>query len=250
MLSLSGKKILVTGASSGIGQSIAQLASESGAYVVLMARRENALAETITKLKGSQHQYYGVDVTEDDRVKEVIKQAISDGVPFDGFVHSAGSELTVPLKLLSRNTFEKVLSVNAFAAFNIAKLLIQKGNLNPQGASFVFISSVMAALGQAAKIGYCASKGALTSGAKAMALELAPRNIRVNTILPGMVESEMSLELLKNLDEENVNKIKAMHPLGIGKVEDVAYSALYLLSDISKWVTGTSMFVDGGYSAH
>jgi NAD(P)-dependent dehydrogenase (short-subunit alcohol dehydrogenase family) len=83
-----------------------------------------------------------------------------------------------------------------------------------------------------------------------MALELASRRIRVNTILPGMVESEMSLELLGNLDEDSVNKIKAMHPLGIGKVEDVAYSALYLLSDISKWVTGTSMFVDGGYSAH
>lgn len=250
MLDLSGKKILITGASSGIGQSIARLAAEGGAMVVLLARRENILADIVSQLKGSGHQYYAADVTDDDRVKEVIKQAVADGTPFDGFVHSAGSELTVPLKLLNRNAFEKVLAVNAFAAFNIAKLLIQKGNINPAGASFVFISSVMAALGQAAKVGYCASKGALTAGAKAMALELASRRIRVNTILPGMVESEMSLELLGNLDEDSVNKIKAMHPLGIGEVEDVAYSALYLLSDISKWVTGTSMFVDGGYSAH
>lgn len=249
MLDLSGKKILITGASSGIGQSIARLAAESGAAVVLLARRENILTDIVSQLKGSGHQYYAVDVTDDDRIKEVIKQAVADSVPFDGFVHSAGSELTVPLKLLNRNAFEKVLSVNAFAAFNIAKLLIQKGNINPAGASFVFISSVMAALGQAAKVGYCASKGALTAGAKAMALELASRRIRVNTILPGMVESEMSLELLGSLDEDSVNKIKAMHPLGIGKVEDVAHSALYLLSDISKWVTGTSMFVDGGYSA-
>lgn len=249
MLSLSGKKILVTGASSGIGKSIAIQAAEIGAAVVLMARREQLLSEIASKLKGTGHQYFAVDVSNDEAISASIKLAVSDGIPFDGFVHSAGSELTIPLKMLNRAAFEKILSINAFAAFNISKILLQKGTFNSQGGAFVFIGSVMAALGQPAKVGYCASKGALVSGAKAMALELASKKIRVNTILPGMVRSEMSLELLSHLDESNIKRITDMHPLGIGQVTDVANGALFLLSDLAGWITGTSMFIDGGYSA-
>ena len=249
MISLSGKKILITGASSGIGKSIAMLAAEAGARVVLIARRERLLSDIIDELKSQDHQYFAIDITDDEKVGSSIKQAVSDGVPFDGFVHSAGSELTVPLKMLNANALEKVMSVNTFAAFNISKILTQRGNFKTQGGSFVFIGSVMAALGQPAKIGYCASKGALVAGAKAMALELAYKKIRVNAILPGMVKSEMSLELLSHLDESNIKRITDMHPLGIGQVTDVANAALFLLSDLAGWITGTSLFIDGGYSA-
>ncbi|TAN00557.1 MAG: SDR family oxidoreductase [Chitinophagaceae bacterium] len=249
MLSLSGKKILITGASSGIGKAIVEQAAEIGAKVVLMARREELMSEIVAGLKGDGHQYFAVDASDDNKVGASLKLAVSDGVPFDGFVHAAGSELTVPLKMLSRNAFEKVMSINTFAAFNISKILIQKGNFSLGGGAFVFIGSVMAALGQPAKTGYCASKGALMAGARAMALELAPKRIRVNTILPGMVKSEMSLGLLDSLDESGVKRIVEMHPLGIGEVTDVANVALFLLSDLGRWITGTSLWVDGGYSA-
>ena len=250
MLSLENKKILVTGASSGIGQSSAKLIAEAGGNAVLISRREELLAEVTAALPGAGHNFFAVDVTDDEMITQVIKKSVLESGPFDGFVHSAGMELTAPLKILNKNSFEKALMLNAFAAFQIAKILIQKGNFNSTGGSFVFIGSVMANLGQPAKIGYCASKGALTAGAKAMALELSNKKIRVNTIQPGMVESEMSLELLSNLGEDNIKKIREMHPLGIGRVEDVANTVAFLLSDLSKWITGSSVFVDGGYSAH
>jgi NAD(P)-dependent dehydrogenase (short-subunit alcohol dehydrogenase family) len=249
LLNLQSKKILVTGASSGIGRNIAELIAEAGGTVVLFARRKDLLAGILTNLKEKNHKFFDVDVTDELMVTQCIKEALKDGIPFDGFVHSAGMELTVPLKALSKSNFEKAIILNAFSAFFIAKVLLQKGNLSSTGASFVFISSIMAVLGQSAKIGYCASKGALTAGAKAMALELAQKKIRVNTILPGMVESEMSIKLLTNLGEENANKIKEMHPLGIGNVADVGHATIFLLSDLSKWITGTSLIVDGGYSA-
>lgn len=250
MLNLKDKKILVTGASSGIGQAISKVAAEAGASLTVMARRKDRLDDLIASLPGSGHRSFETDLNDDAVVTQQIKEAVGDGKPFDGFVHSAGMELTVPLKVLSRNNFEKALMLNAFAAFHIARALTQKGNLNPDGGSFVFIGSVMAELGQPAKVGYCASKGALTAGARALALELSPKKIRVNTIQPGMVESEMSLDLLANLSEENIAKIKSMHPLGIGKVDDVANMAIFLLSDMATWITGSSIFVDGGYSAH
>lgn len=249
MNNFEGKKFLITGASSGIGRKTAELIAEQGGTVVLFARREELLSEILRNLKGDTHQYFPVDVTDDGLVQQYIKESVKDGIPFNGFVHSAGMELTVPLKVLSKISFEKAIMLNAFSAFYIAKVLLQKGHFSSSGGSFVFISSIMAALGQPAKIGYSASKGALTSGAKSMALELAAKKIRVNTILPGMVESEMSLSLLSNLNDENINKIKEMHPLGLGDVTDVANATLFLLSDSSKWITGTSLIVDGGYSA-
>jgi NAD(P)-dependent dehydrogenase (short-subunit alcohol dehydrogenase family) len=249
MVSLKDKKFLITGASSGIGRKTAELIAEHGGTVVLFARREELLSQMIGNLKGNNHQYFAVDVTDDNLVQQCVKEAVTDGVPFSGFVHSAGMELTVPLKVLSKVAFEKAIMLNAFSAFYIAKVLLQKGNFSSSGGSFVFISSIMAAIGQPAKVGYSASKGALTSGAKAMALELAAKKIRVNTILPGMVETEMSLSLLATLGDENVNKIKEMHPLGLGDASDVSNTALFLLSDLSKWITGTSIIVDGGYSA-
>jgi NAD(P)-dependent dehydrogenase (short-subunit alcohol dehydrogenase family) len=121
--------------------------------------------------------------------------------------------------------------------------------LDENGASFVFISSVMGILGQSGKVAYSSSKGALISGAKAMALELAKKKIRVNCILPGVVETEMSNEMFQKLSEESKKSILEMHPLGLGKPEDIANACAFLLSDASGWITGTNLLVDGGYSA-
>ena len=142
-----------------------------------------------------------------------------------------------------------MFSVNVIAGFELAKIISKKKYLYKNGASFVFISSVMGILGQLGKIGYCSSKGSLISGVKAMALELASKKIRVNCILPGVVETEMSNEMFQKLSEESKKNIVDMHPLGLGKPEDIAYACVYLLSDSARWVTGTNLIIDGGYSA-
>jgi len=145
--------------------------------------------------------------------------------------------------------YEEIFSVNVISGFELAKIISKKKHLGKNGTSFVFISSVMGILGQAGKVGYCSSKGALISGTKAMALELAKKNIRVNCVLPGAVETEMSKKMLEKLPEESKKSIINMHPLGLGRPEDIANACAFLLSDASRWVTGTNLIVDGGYSA-
>ncbi len=248
MIQLIGKKILITGSSSGIGRATAIEAAKAGAKLVLMARRKDLLTELVESLHGSGHHFFSVDLTDEEALATALKESLSDNVPYDGFVHSAGMEMTIPLKMLNQSHILKALELNTFSAFHISRLLLAKNSFSP-GGSIVFISSIMAALGQPAKIAYCASKAALCAGAKAMALELAPKKIRVNSILPGMVESDMSLGLLSSLSEENVTKIKEMHPLGIGSVIDVANAVCFLISDLSSWITGSEIIIDGGYSA-
>ena len=166
-----------------------------------------------------------------------------------GFVHSAGIEMTLPLRSMQPSYYEDMFATNVISGFELARIISRKKYLGESGVSFIFISSVMGILGQAGKVGYCSSKGALISGAKAMALELAKKNIRVNCILPGVVETEMSNKMLENLPEESKKSILGMHPLGLGKPEDIANACAFLLSDASRWITGTNLIVDGGYSA-
>lgn len=246
--SLQGKNILITGASSGIGRQCAISCSQMGANVVLIARNEERLKKTFDKLEPGNHLYYSQDITKYHKLESIIKNAVNAVGKISGFIHSAGIEMTLPFNVLTPAKFEEVYSINVISAFNIAQLISKKKYIGAK-ASFVFISSIMAQLGQPGKIGYCSSKGALISGARAMALELVHKQIRVNSILPGMVKSEMSLKLLNTLSDDAKREIDKMHPLGIGSVNDVANACIYLLSDASKWVTGTNLIVDGGYSS-
>jgi NAD(P)-dependent dehydrogenase (short-subunit alcohol dehydrogenase family) len=145
--------------------------------------------------------------------------------------------------------YNEIFSVNVFSGFELAKIISKKNYINDAGGSFVFISSIMGMVGQPGKIGYCASKGALLAGSRAMALELAAKKIRVNCVCPSIVETEMTEKLFQGLPEESKQEIIKMHPLGLGKPEDVASAALFLLSDTSRWITGSQLVVDGGYSA-
>jgi len=157
--------------------------------------------------------------------------------------------MTLPLKMMKPEYYEKLFSTNVISGFEIAKIMSKRNYLDNYGASFVFISSIMGILGQSGKVGYCSSKGALISGMKAMALELYSKNIRVNCVSPAIVETDMTKKLFENISEDSKNEISKMHPMGFGKPEDVANACIYLLSDASKWVTGTNLIVDGGYSA-
>ena len=246
---LKNKNIIVSGASSGIGRQCAVTFSQLGANVILIARNEERLKDTFNKLKKGNHLTISQDITEYDKLEEVVNTAVGKIGKISGFVHSAGIEMTVPLRSMTPSYYENMFVINVISGFELARIISKKKYLDEKGVSLIFISSVMGMIGQSGKIGYCASKGALISGSKAIALELAKKNIRVNCVLPGVVETEMSNKMLENLPEESKKSIINMHPLGLGRPEDIAYACAYLLSDFAKWVTGTNLIVDGGYSA-
>jgi len=240
---------MVTGASSGIGRQCAITFSQLGANIILIARNEERLKGTYNKLEKGNHLIISQDIIDYDKLEKVVNTTVDKLGRISGFVHSAGIEMSLPLRNMQPSYYEKMFSVNVIAGFELAKIISKKKYLNKDGTSFVFISSVMGILGQSGKIAYCSSKGALISGVMAMALELAKKNIRANCILPGVVETEMSNKMLENLPEESKKSILGMHPLGLGKPEDIANACAFLLSDASRWITGTNLIVDGGYSA-
>ena len=247
--SLKSKNILITGASSGIGRRCSIIFSKLGANVILISRNKENLKKTYQQLESGNHLYFAQDVTEYDKLENIISKSVSRIGKISGFVHSAGIGMTLPIKSLSPIHYEKIFSVNVISAFELAKIISKKKYLNENGSSFIFISSIMGLLGEEGKVAYCSSKGALISASKAMALELSQKKIRVNCILPAVVETEMSEMFFNTISTEAKKDILDMHPLGLGNPDDIAYACVFLLSDASKWVTGTSLIVDGGYSA-
>ncbi len=249
LFNLDNKNIMITGASSGIGKQCAITFSQFGANIILVARNKERLEQTFNKLNKGNHIFIVQDITEYDKLEEIINISVGKIGRISGFVHSAGADKLLPFKLIEPATYEEMFATNTISGFEIARIISKKKYMNSEGASFVFISSIMGILGQIGKIAYCSSKGAVVSGIKAMALELASKKIRVNSILPAVVETEMSKQVLGNLSGESREEILNMHPLGLGKPDDIAYACAFLLSDTSRWITGTNLIVDGGYSA-
>jgi NAD(P)-dependent dehydrogenase (short-subunit alcohol dehydrogenase family) len=248
LIDLTNKHILITGASSGIGKETALLVSKLGARVSLVGRNKESLQIVLSQLEGNNNFIYDFDITNFNEIENLVKIIVENSGPIDGFVHSAGIEMTRPLKMLKVNHYNDVFDINLISALEITKFLTKNNNIS-DNASILFISSIVGILGQAGKTAYSASKGALIAASKCLAIELASKKIRVNTILPALVETEMSSKILESLSEENKFKILNMHPLGFGKPIDVANSAAFLLSSAAKWITGVEFIIDGGYSA-
>jgi len=227
IFNLTNKNIFITGASSGIGRQCAITFSQLGANVILIARNKERLKATFDKLEKGNHLIISQDIAAYNKLEEVVNTAVDKVGKISGFVHSAGIEMTVPLRSMTPSYYENMFAINVISGFELARIISKKKYLDEKGVSFIFISSVMGMLGQSGKIGYCASKGALISGVKAMSLELAKKNIRVNCVLPGVVETEMSNKMLENLPEESKKSIINMHPLGLGRTEDIAYACAY-----------------------
>ena len=248
MLTLKGKVILITGASSGIGRMCAIIASMLDASIILIGRDAEKLNQTLGNLKPGNHLTYSYDLNDVSGIEEIIAECTLKVGKINGFIHSAGIELTKPLLTLHAKDFQDLFNINVIAAFELAKQISKKKYCSPEGASYIFISSVTGKIGEPGKIAYSSSKAALIGGSKSMAKELANRNIRVNCILPGIVQTELTDKMFKSIPEDSVRKIIEKHPLGIGTPEDIAYCASFLLSDLARWITGASIVIDGGYS--
>lgn len=249
-IDLSGKNILVTGASSGIGKGIAVYLSKLGANVIMAARNEERLKETYNELDPGNHSYYLIDLMDLDKIEILMNDICSGGRKLNGIVHSAGISRTVPIQYLKSEDLKNIMTVNFYSFIELVKHF-SKRKYNDNGGSIVAVSSISSKVGARGLSAYCASKGALDSAIRALALELAPRNIRINSVAPGMIKTQIYeglLEIVNNDDfEEDLKKRQIM---GLGKPEDVASATAFLLSDASGFITGTSLIVDGGYLAH
>lgn len=247
-MNLKNHIIILTGASSGIGKKCAIDISNAGADVVLVGRNKERLDNVYSRLLPGKHLVFQNDITEYEKLEPIIEESVDRIGKISGFISCAGIESTIPLQVLTTDAYKKHFSINVIAGFELARIISKKKYINPDTASFIFISSIMSVLGEKGKIAYCSSKSALIAGVKAMALELAPKKIRVNCVSPAMVETEMARSMLAKLPENVKNDIINKHPLGIGKPEDISNVVKFLLSDQSRWITGSNLIIDGGYS--
>ena len=247
-LDLSGKHVLIVGATSGIGKATAVLCRELGARLTLTGRNEERLNQLQSEFGVQSNSFFQFDVSELKNFDSILNFAVKENGPIDGYVYSAGMELTRPFRMLNEEHWLKTFRTNVFAGFEIARLVSKKEYIGID-ASMIFISSIVGIVGQAGKTVYSASKGAIVAGCKCLALELAQKRIRVNSVLPAIVETELSSKMLSGIDESALIRVKEMHPLGFGKPRDIAHACAFLLAPTSRWITGTSLIVDGGYSA-
>jgi NAD(P)-dependent dehydrogenase (short-subunit alcohol dehydrogenase family) len=240
---LTNKTILVTGASSGIGKQIASTLSEAGAVLVITGRNEQRLNETLNSLTGERHQAVACDLTS----LEGRERLVANLPKLNGVVHCAGVIDIKPIKYIEKSDIHTMNTTNYQAPVLLTQLLLFEKKLQKQ-ASLVFITSVSAHLGAIGFGLYAASKGALTSFARVLALETSSQGIRVNCLAAGMVKTPMFDETASVLTEEALAENEKLYPLGFVSPTDVANGVLYLLSDISQKVTGITLTIDGGYS--
>jgi NAD(P)-dependent dehydrogenase (short-subunit alcohol dehydrogenase family) len=248
-LDLTGKTVMVTGASRGIGAGIAIYLSRLGARIIAVARDPDRLAQTLAQLEGEGHQSIIFDLTEVDKITPWLKELAKSTGPLYGLVHSAGISITRPLKVFSSKHMADMLRINVEAAVMLTKGFQQNGVYEKGGSSVVYLSSIAAWKGLAGMSGYSASKGALLSLARSLGMELASNKIRVNCISPGLVQTEMEAALHEILPPESMKQLHERYALGLGNVEDVAYATAFLLAPAARWITGTSLTIDGGCNA-
>ena len=238
--------IILTGATSGIGlETLKQLVEKK--HIVYAIGRDFSKIDYYIEDNKNQIKKYVFDFINVQDIEKLFLDFELDKEKFDGLIHCAGIEETMPLTLYDPDKIKQIFTINVFAGIELLRHFTKK-KFSIDGASVVFVSSVMGVLGQPGKIGYCSTKAAVLGMVKASALEFAKRKIRVNAVLPGVVNTPMTQNLFAQIDEENKKQIVAMHPLGLGEVSDVVPTILFLLSENSKWITGQNLIIDGGYS--
>lgn len=244
-MSLEGKKILVTGASSGIGRSTAVCLSKLGADVVLSSRNAAALEETLSMMERPEAHVVAPGSL---AIEDFASSLPLEYAPFDGFVHSAGICRPMPAGVVGERQLLETMGINFFAFMYLMKAFTKRGAAR-EGFSAVAVSSVSSTSGWAGGSVYSASKGALEGAVRSLAVELAERKFRVNAVCPANIRTSLSDALAKGATGEAAKKFSSLHPLGFGAPEDVSSVIAFLLSDASSYMTGACVPVDGGFSA-
>lgn len=240
IFSLEGKKILVTGASSGIGRATAIECSKAGATVFLTARNIGRLEQTLKEMCGAGHKIVPADLTSISDIQHLVDEIDE----IDGIALIAGINDKMIIKKIDDAFISKMLTTNFSGPALLIKSLLKAKKLNKL-SSVVFMSSVSAFYPSVSNAMYAASKAAVNQFAKVLALEMLPLKARVNCILPAFVETEM----IQKYGEETLNEIRSNYPLGrFARPEEIAYAVIFYMSDASQMVTGTSMVIDGGYT--
>lgn len=244
------KTFIVTGASSGIGRSVAIEIAKLGGQVLALGRDMERLNQTLNQLDGSGHLILQGSMSSADDAFDSVKTArdlVDNGV--DGIFHSAGIASVKPVRMTKSKHIEEIMGASLFGALGVARAAAARNFFNEDGGSVVFMSSVAGERGQVGMSAYGASRSAISGLVKSLAFEFSSQNIRVNAITAGAVETEMHDQISRGMDDKSIADYKNKHLLGFGKTQDIANAAIFLLAPSSRWVTGTSMLVDGGYMA-
>ena len=245
-IDFTGKCFIVSGAG-GIGAETARVLNKSGAKVILLDICEDNLNSTLSSLEGEDNKAYICDFSDVEGIESVIKQICAENGLVDGFVHCVGIGAVRPLKMSKYDFMLKVMNINFFSFIEIVRCLSNKGRYNPNGMNVVGVSALGAYLGNSTKTAYCASKGAMNAAVRCMAKELAPKGIRVNTVAPGVTETPMARATEEyGSDSDEHKMILARQYLGICQPVDIANAIAFLMSDMSKMITGSCIAVDGG----
>lgn len=237
------KHILITGASSGIGEATARYIVNRGAIVTLVARRGDklkAICEELLKISKG-HQYINADLTSDEEMKNVVNKINS----IDGLVHAAGIVFPLPIKFIQRKHIDNVWGINAISPILLTSSLVASKKINNK-ASVVFISSVSTQHPYQGGALYISSKAAIEGYSKSLALELSSKLIRSNVLSPALVKTQIFIDTMEASDKEKLKEYEANYPFGFGEPEDIAKAIAFFLSEDSRWITGQNLIMDGG----
>jgi 3-oxoacyl-[acyl-carrier protein] reductase len=244
---MESKLILVTGVSSGLGFQIASDLLASGFSALGISRHQSEKTKTLLEMYPESFFFEPLDLTADiDALPKWLVVQSKEKGRFAGLVHSAGVQQILPLQINTYKNMLDVFNLNVFAGLALARGIADKRVMTEEGGAIVFISSVASQIGQPGLVNYSASKAALNGAMRAMAKELAPRNIRVNSVLPGFVMTEMIEKWQDVYDAAYIQKMNAQYPLGIGKPVDVSNMVCFLLNEKAGWITGSEFDVNGG----
>ena len=243
IINLKDKNIIITGAASGIGRETAITASRLGANVIMLDLSEDGLKETISLLDGNNHSYYITNLTDTESISTIIKEIIEKNGIINGLVHCAGISSRKPLNVLTKDGFSKVMDVNFYSFVELVRQVCKKKHF-AEGGSVVVMSSISSIRGYKAKSEYCVSKAAVDSFVRCMALELADRKIRINSVMAAEVLTPLALKAKEMNQAVGASDFNA--PLGPSDPYEVANTIVFLLSDATKTITGTSILIDGG----
>lgn len=250
LVNLTGKRIIVTGASSGIGKQTAILLSQLGAELILIARRGDLLAETIQLLNGEGHKYYEFDLSVTDGIEGLVNNIVIENGKIDGLAYVSGIGKSIPLPQFAPQKIEDVFKVNYFGFIEFVRQITKKGRFNP-GLRIVGVSSIASVCGDPAHTAYSGSKAAMDGSIRCMAKELASKGIAVNSVAPAMTNTALFEGFNKKYGEKSgsVSYLLQRQYLGIAEPIDIANSIAFLISDAARFITGTCLFVDGGYTS-